>query len=118
MSLAKEFEGQLWVRAADHQAELTQQAAVIEQMREAMKEAVAESDQMLCDNSGHNCEENYSRCNSSVRRVLGKALALQPCPEVLNKVRADAVRKFTRTLCLYGTIVDEYIKAVEKEKTE
>ena len=68
MSLAKEFEGQLWVRAADHQAELAQQAAVIEQML--------------------NLINAYHSPDHPLRL---QALAIQPCPEVLNKVRADAV---------------------------
>ena len=70
MSLAKEFEGQLWIRAADHQAELAQQAAVIEQML--------------------NLINAYHSPDHPLRL---QALAIQPCPEVLNKVRADTIHK-------------------------
>ena len=56
---------------AELEEQIKQQAAVIEQMREALKEL----NELL-----------------PVGTTIA-ALALQPCPEVLNKVRADAVRK-------------------------
>lgn len=55
---------------------LEQQAAVIEQMRDALRVIRLK------------CDPKYGW------PIIGKALALQPCPEVLNKVRADTVRKF------------------------
>ena len=55
---------------------LEQQAAVIEQMREALKAMI------VC-----------ARDEGKGLRIADEALTLQPCPEVLNKVRADAVRK-------------------------
>ena len=58
-------------RAADA---LEQQAVVIEQMREAIGE-------LLC--TGEFPTVSFLQAE--------EALALQPCPEVLNKVRADAV---------------------------
>lgn len=51
---------------------VAQQAAVIEQMREALERCTKFT------------QEDYA------------ALALQPCPEVLNKVRAEAVREFVK----------------------
>lgn len=54
-------------------AELAQQAMVIEQMREAM------------------LEHGKPHLHNEIE--WDEALKLHPCPEVLNKVRADAVRK-------------------------
>ena len=54
---------------------VAQQAAVIEQMREAMKVLRLKTD------------PKYGW------PIINKALALQPCPEVMNKVRADARRQ-------------------------
>lgn len=53
---------------------IKQQAAVIEQMREALDVLRLKTD------------PKYGW------PIINKALALQPCPEVLNKVRADAIR--------------------------
>ncbi|MBK8467634.1 MAG: hypothetical protein IPL32_17610 [Chloracidobacterium sp.] len=65
------------------EALVAQQAAVIEQMREALQVA----------------ERNNP--DKVLVTVFSKALALQPCPEVLNKVRADAVRE------LYNWYMDQ-----------
>lgn len=57
-------------------AEIAQQAAVIEQMRDSFREIAANS-------------------NAHTSHLLAcEALNLQPCPEVLNKIRADAVAEF------------------------
>lgn len=64
---------------------VAQQAAVIEQMRETL-EQFAQADL----NSG-NCA-SLEVATKRIRNITSKALALQPCPEVLNKVRADAIR--------------------------
>lgn len=75
--------------ALEQQVELNlQQAAVIEQMRGALREfyeyeSANENDQSLID-----CERVWEKAE--------KALALQPCPEVLNKVKADAVARFAK----------------------
>lgn len=53
--------------------QIKQQAAVIEQMREAM------------------LEHGKPHLHNEIE--WDEALKLRPCPEVLNKVRADAVRK-------------------------
>ena len=54
---------------------IAQQAAVIEQMRDFIREIAASS-------------------NARTSHLLAcEALALQPCPEVLNKVRAEARRQ-------------------------
>ena len=54
---------------------IKQQAGVIEQMREAVETFLKQYPHMA-------------------KGYLIDALDLQPCPEVLNKVRADAVREF------------------------
>ena len=63
--------------AKDKDELIAQQAAVIEQMREALRAMV------VC-----------ARDEGKGLRIADEALALKPCPEVLNKVRADAVMKF------------------------
>ena len=60
---------------------LEQQAAVIEQMREALKAMI------VC-----------ARDEGKGLRIADEALTLQPCPEVLNKVRADAVREVINSI--------------------
>lgn len=77
--------------------QLAQQAAVIEQMREALQAMV------IC-----------ARDEGKGLRIADEALALQPCPEVLNKVRADAMKQFAKAMCTYGYVVEDYIKTVEK----
>lgn len=62
------------------EALVAQQAAVIEQMREALQVA----------------ERNNP--DKVLVTVFSKALTLQPCPEVLNKVRADAVREVINSI--------------------
>lgn len=70
---------------------IKQQAAVIEQMREALEESNA-----LNINWSSDAEPETLAYFSEYQKVITigtKALALQPCPEVLNKVRADAMRE-------------------------
>ena len=62
--------------------QIKQQAAVIEQMREASLFFIGWAERNAM----------WDKCDSSYY-LAKKASALQPCPEVLNKVRADAVRK-------------------------
>jgi hypothetical protein len=62
------------------EARVAQQAAVIEQIREAL-----ETSSVAVKLAGW--EGDFAYTNAM------KVLALQPCPEVLNKVRANAVRK-------------------------
>jgi hypothetical protein len=59
--------------AWDTLEQLTAAQAAIEQMREALSRVFHHGMWPTCD-------------------MAAKALALQPCPEMLNKVRADAIR--------------------------
>lgn len=61
--------------------QVAQQAAVIEQIRKAL--TVVDVSYFM---------------NTNHQKVVSKALALQPCPEVLNRVRADAVREAAESL--------------------
>ena len=75
-------------------AELAAAQATKEQMREALKRCTKFT------------QEDYD------------ALALQPCPEVLNKVRADAVAKFAKHVDDYEVdkLAAVYIKRIEQEE--
>lgn len=61
--------------------QIKQQAAVIEQMREASLFFIGWAERNAM----------WDKCDSSYY-LAKKASALQPCPKVLNKVRADAER--------------------------
>jgi hypothetical protein len=83
-------------------AELAQQAVVIEQMREALKAMV------VC-----------AREEGKGLRIADEALALQPSPEVLNKVRADAVREAAKwvgftTNCNCNLHMMDFAQRIEK----
>ena len=65
---------------AELEEQIKQQSAVIEQMRKSLYK-------LACLGNG----DTFG--NSIGNEIAQQALALQPCPEVLNKVRADAVRK-------------------------
>lgn len=65
---------------AELEEQIKQQAAVIEQMRQALQ---------LCRSPMY-CHASNTGDNAFDK--LCSALTLQPCPEVLNKVRADAKR--------------------------
>lgn len=67
---------------------LEQQAAVIEQMRSVMLEAKYAVETI----DGTTVEAE------AIHDKYMEALTLQPCPEVLNKVRADAVREAAESL--------------------
>lgn len=95
----REMGGRLRPEAADA---LEQQAAVIEAMREALLRS-------------YGCyPPPYSR--EPIAIMARQALALQPCPEVLNKVKADAVAKFARYADDYEVdkLAAEYIQILLK----
>jgi hypothetical protein len=70
-----DFTADAILKAADA---LEQQAAVIEQKNAAIKLAIGMTDRLW---------------TTEQVEILDKSLALQPCPEVLNKVKADARRE-------------------------
>lgn len=74
---------------------VAQQAAVIEQMVGVLK---AYDGSHSIDQWDENLMPSRAWDKARV-----KALALQPCPEVLNKVRADAVREACKQLDPAGT---------------
>lgn len=74
----REMGGRLRPEAADA---LEQQAAVIEQLRSAFRSVIY--------------DEGYGPIAEKMK-IAEEALALKPCPEVLNKVKADAVARFAK----------------------
>lgn len=91
-------------------AELAAAQAVIEQMREALHGLVKNDgvDAFYHLDKGIGTATVSGKCWLSAR----EALTLQPCPEILNKVRADAVREaaedieFGPITCVRAKIVD------------
>lgn len=82
--------------------QLTQQAAVIEQMRDVLEDV----------RGNINPERGFA---DELELDVAKVIYLQPCPEVLNKVRADAVREAVEEVAHYSEFdFLEYAQRIEK----
>lgn len=96
--------------ALEQQVELNlQQAAVIEAMRDKL---ISINEYW---NRAHNQIAAVDACYHAIR-TAEEALSLQPCPEVLNKVKADAVAKFAKYADDYEVdqLAAEYIQRLLK----
>ena len=95
---------------------VAQQAAVIEQMRKALQGLVKNDgvDAFYHLDKGIGTATVSGRCWLRAR----EAATLQPCPEVLNKGRADAVAKFAKHVDDYEVdkLAAVYIKRIEQEE--
>lgn len=88
--------------------QIKQQAAVIEQMREASLFFIGWAERNAM----------WDKCDSSYY-LAKKASALQPCPEVLYKIRADAVREAAKWVgftpdCNCNLHMNDYAQRIEK----
>jgi hypothetical protein len=68
-----------------------QQAAMIDRMRLQANDLIVAA--ILYGSSPDGFNSTANERHEKVKEIKKKYLALQPCPEVLNRVRADAVRK-------------------------